>query len=79
MNDYTTLFMKGAILGYCQSHKPEEIAILFDDVALNLDSEHAMNIAGAIPARILFLLSNKDDANIEEYIRKIEKRGENNE
>lgn len=71
--DNTTEFMKGAILGYCQSHEPEEVALLFDNVAMNLDSEHAMNIAGAIPARILFLLSRRDDANIEEYIRKIEK------
>lgn len=73
-DDYTTMFMKGAILGYCQSHKPEEVAKLFDDVALTLDSEHAINIAGAIPARILFLLSNtRDDENIEEYLKKLKK------
>lgn len=65
MIDFNTEFMKGAILGYCYSHKPEEVAILFDDVALNLDSEHAMNIAAAIPARILILLSNRNDTNFE--------------
>ena len=32
MFDSTTEFMKGAILGYCQSREPEEVAMLFDDV-----------------------------------------------
>lgn len=30
--DDTTMFMKGAILGYSQSHEPEEVSMLFDDV-----------------------------------------------
>ena len=58
MNDDTTLFMKGAILGYCQSHKPEEVAILFDDVFLTLDIEKAANISAAIAAKFLFIALN---------------------
>lgn len=52
--DNTTAFLKGAILGYCQTHEPEEVAELFDDVFLILDSEKAANIAAAIAARHLF-------------------------
>ena len=37
MNDSTTEFLRGAILGYCQSREPEEVAELFDDVFLTLD------------------------------------------
>ena len=58
MFDYTTEFMKGAILGYCQSHEPEEVAKLFDDVFLTLDIEKATNISAAIAARY-FLLALK--------------------
>lgn len=51
MNDNTTEFMKGALLGYCQSREPEEVAMLFDDVYLTLDNEKAANISAAISAR----------------------------
>lgn len=66
MFDSTTEFMKGAILGYCQSHKPEEVAILFDDVFLTLDREKASNISAAIAARYLFLALNVRKENIGE-------------
>ena len=54
MNDNITEFMKGALLGYCQSREPEEVAMLFDDVYLTLDNEKATNISAAISARFLF-------------------------
>ena len=56
--DTTTEFMKGAILGYCQSREPEEVSMLFDDVFLTLDREKAANISAAIAARYLFLALN---------------------
>jgi hypothetical protein len=58
MNDDTTEFMKGAILGYCQAREPEEVAMLFDDVFLTLDIKKAANISAAIAARYLFLVLN---------------------
>ena len=58
MFDYTTEFMKGAILGYCQSHEPEEVAELFDDVFLISGRKKAANISDAIAARYLFLALN---------------------
>ena len=54
MNDNITEFMKGALLGYCQSREPEEVAMLFDDVYLTLYNEKAANISAAISARFLF-------------------------
>lgn len=61
MFDYTTEFMKGAILGYCQSHEPEEVAKLFDDVFLISDREKATNISAAIAARYLFIAINSKE------------------
>ena len=58
MNDSTTEFMKGALLGYCMAREPEEIALLFDDVFLTLDREKVANISAAITARYLFLALN---------------------
>ena len=63
MIDSTTEFMKGAILGYCQSREPEEVAMLFDDVFLTLDREKATNISAAIAARYLFLALNVREEN----------------
>ena len=63
MFDSTTEFMKGAILGYCQTHEPEEVATLFDDVFLTLDREKAANISAAIAARYLFLALNVREEN----------------
>lgn len=70
MLDSTTEFMKGAILGYCQSREPEEVAMLFDDVYLTLDPEKAANISAAISARFLYI------ACIVSYDKKIENKGE---
>lgn len=71
MFDSTTEFMKGAILGYCQTHKPEEVAMLFDDVYLNLNPEKAANISAAISARFLFIACNvRDDKKMNEFIDK---------
>ena len=55
MFDFTTEFMKGAILGYCQSREPEEVAMLFNDVFLTLDIEKAANISAAISANYFYL------------------------
>ena len=74
MNDNTTEFMKGAILGYCQSHKPEEVAELFDNVFLTLDIEKAASISAAISARYLCLAMKRDD--IEEFISRRENYNE---
>lgn len=63
MFDSTTEFMKGAILGYCQSREPEEVATLFDDVFLTLDREKVANISAAIAARYLFLALNVREEN----------------
>ena len=69
MNDSTTEFMKGAILGYCQSREPEDVARLFDDVFFTLDREKSANISAAIPARYLFLALNVNmDINLFELI-----------
>lgn len=54
MFDYTTEFMKGAILGYCHAREPEEVALLFDDVFLTLDREKAANISAAIAPDFCF-------------------------
>ena len=71
MNDSTTEFMKGAILGYCQTHEPEEVAMLFDDVYLNLNPEKAANISAAISARFLYIACNvRDDKKMDEFINK---------
>ena len=71
MFDTTTEFMKGAILGYCQTHEPEEVAMLFDDVYLNLNPEKAANISAAISARFLFIACNvRDDKKMDEFINK---------
>lgn len=43
IND-TTKFIKGALLGYCQSREPEEVALLFDYVFLTLDKDKAAEI-----------------------------------
>lgn len=74
MFDSTTEFMKGAILGYCQTHEPEEVASLFDDVYLNLNPEKAANILAAITGRFLFIACNvRNDKKMDEFIEKIEK------
>lgn len=71
MFDSTTEFMKGALLGYCQSREPEEVAMLFDDVYLNLNPEKAANISAAISARFLYIACNvRDDKKIEKEINK---------
>ena len=71
MFDTTTEFMKGAILGYCQTHEPEEVAMLFDDVYLNLNPEKAANISAATAARFLFIACNVwDDEKMDEFINK---------
>ena len=69
--DSTTEFMKGAILGYCQSHEPEEVAELFDDVYLTLDIDKASNITSAIAARYLFLtIYVRDEKELAEFLKK---------
>lgn len=71
MIDSTTVFMKGAILGYCQCREPEEIAKLFDDVFLTVDMEKASNISAAISARYFFLVSSvRDKEEVDEYLKK---------
>lgn len=73
MFDYTTEFMKGALLGYCQSREPEEVAMLFDDIYLTLDTEKAANISAAISARYLYIMLNvKDEDEVAKYIKKME-------
>lgn len=64
--DSTTEFMKGAILGYCQTREPEEVAMLFDDVYLNLNHEKAANISAAIAARYLFIALNVREDKVDE-------------
>lgn len=58
MIDKTTEFMKGAILGYCHTHEPEEVAKLFDDVFSTLDIKKAANISEAISARCCYVILN---------------------
>lgn len=74
MFDSTTEFMKGAILGYCQTHEPEEVAMLFDDVFLNLNPKKAANISAAISARFLYIACDvRDDKKMDEFFKEIEK------
>lgn len=70
MFDDTKEFMKGALLGYCQSREPEEVAKLFDDVFLTLDIEKASNISAAIAARYFLIMTVKrDEKEVNEYIK----------
>ena len=50
MIDNTTEFMKGAILGYCQTHKPEKIGEIFDDAFKYLNIREAKYICLSITA-----------------------------
>lgn len=69
--DDTTMFMKGAILGYCQTHEPEEVSMLFDEVFLTLDIKKAANISAAIAAKYLYLITEvRDSKEVDEYIKK---------
>ena len=69
--DTTTEFMKGAILGYCQTRKPEEVAELFDDVFLKLGINRAADISAAISARFLYIALNaRNEKEVDEYLKK---------
>lgn len=71
MNDSTTEFMKGAILGYCQTREPEEVAELFDDVFLKLDIDRAADISAAIEGRYFYITLNaRSEKEIDEYLKK---------
>ena len=50
MNDNVTEFLKGAILGYCQTHKPEEVGEIFDDAFKYLKRSKAADVCLSITA-----------------------------
>lgn len=59
--DDTGNFLSGAILGYCQSHKPEEVAELFEPVFNILPYDKACSIAACITGKMLLICSAKED------------------
>lgn len=59
--DSLTEFLNGAILGYCQSHEPEEVAELFNDTFRILPYDKACSIAACISGKMLIICSNKED------------------
>ena len=60
--DTTKEFMKGAVLGYCQSRNPEEVSDLFDDTFKYLNRNKAADIVLAITASF-FAHYDKEDKN----------------
>jgi hypothetical protein len=61
MFDDTTEFMKGAILGYCQSHEPKEVAELFNDTFNILDNDKAWDVAACISQKMVTITLAKED------------------
>lgn len=59
--DNNTAFLKGAILGYCQSHEPEEVAELFNDAFNYLPICKSTDIAAYITKKMLIVWTNKED------------------
>ena len=59
--DSTTAFLSGAILGYCQSHKPEEVAELFNDAFNILSYDKACSIVACISGKMIIICSAKED------------------
>lgn len=59
--DDTGNFLSGAILSYCQSHEPEEVAELFNPVFNILDYDKAISIAACISGKMLIICSTKED------------------
>lgn len=57
-SDSTTAFLKGAILGYCQTHEPEEVAELFDDAFNYLPICESTDIVACITKKMLTACTN---------------------
>lgn len=69
--DTTTEFMKGAILAYCQTREPEEVAELFDVAFLKLGIDRAADISAAIAGRYFYItLNTRDEKEVDEYLKK---------
>lgn len=58
--DTTKEFMKGAILGYCQTRNPEEVGELFDDTFKYLKRSAAADVCLAITASFFSHYDNKE-------------------
>lgn len=54
-------FLSGAILGYCQTHEPEEVAELFNATFITLPYDKACSIASCISGKMLIICSVKED------------------
>ena len=54
-------FLSGAILGYCQSHTPEEVAELFNATFNILPYDKACSIAACISGKMLIICTAKED------------------
>lgn len=61
--DTTKEFMKGAILGYCQTRTPEEVGELFDITFQHLKRNKAADVCLAITAQFFahYDKENKND------------------
>lgn len=59
--DETGNFLSGAILGYCQTHEPEEVAELFNATFNTLPYDKACSIAACISGKMLIVCSAKEE------------------
>lgn len=59
--DSLSEFLGGAILGYCQSHEPEEVAELFTPTFNMLPKDKGIEIAACITGRALLTYCKEED------------------
>lgn len=59
--DETGNFLSGAILGYCQTHTPEEVAELFTATFITLPYDKACEVAACISGKMLLICSAKEE------------------
>lgn len=59
--DDTGNFISGALLGYCQTHAPEEVAELFAPTFNMLPKDKGIEIAACITGRALLTYCKEED------------------
>jgi hypothetical protein len=59
--DDTGNFLSGAILGYCQTHEPEEVAELFNPTFNILPKDKGIEVAACITGRALLTYCKEED------------------
>lgn len=56
-------FLSGAILGYCQSHTPEEVAELFNVTFNVLPKDKGIDVSACISGKAILSYGLKEDNN----------------